>query len=376
MERVSDRRTDAGATAVSQPPYYLWAPEGKSTSVRLDFDVVDRLNTEVMRGLGAVPRRGAEVGGLLLGSIETGLHTVVHIRDFEPVPCEHKRGPSYLLSENDERTFADAVARWRSDDGRLQVVGYCRSHTRDGLSLAIEDLEILDKYFNLPGQVTLLIRPFATKVARAGFFLRENGIIDPVASPLEFPFRRKELGGASPSSTSRHLGLEDTQVSQPVENALAGLPAAPATDDPTPPSAARDILTSPEQVKRSWVWIPLSFVFLMLGVLIGFQVAMNGFRPAPVPPTASVDFSLGLQVSRTAGETIVTWNRAAAALRTASHGLLHIRDGNFYRAVDLRPADLKNGSVIIRRVSPAVELRLEVFQAPNLYVSESSIAPK
>lgn len=366
MERVSDRRSDE-ATAAPPAPYFVWAPEGKSVTIRLDFDVVDRLNTEVMRGLGAVPRRGAEVGGLLLGSIEmAGGATVVHVRDFESIACEHKRGPSYLLSENDERVFAEAVARWRSDDGRLQVVGYCRSHTRDGLSMALEDLELFERHFSQPGQVALLIRPFATKVSRAGFFIRENGRIDPAASPLEFPFRRKELGGAVPAPSSRGLGVEDPQT-VPLATLAVG-------DDATQRVTTSTVqpITSPEQVKRSWVWIPLSFVFLMLGVLIGFQVAVNGFRPAPSAPAAPLDFALGLEVQRAGEASTVTWNRGALAIRDASHGLLHIRDGNFYRAVDLRPADLKNGSVIVRKVSPNVEFRLEVFQNQRLYVTETS----
>ena len=367
MERVSDRRS-AEATAAPPAPYFVWAPEGKSIAIRLDFDVVDRLNTEVMRGLGAVPRRGAEVGGLLLGSIEMeGDATVVHVRDFESIACEHKRGPSYLLSENDERIFAEAVARWRSDVGRLQVVGYCRSHTRDGLSLALEDLELFERHFSQPGQVALLIRPFATKVSRAGFFIRENGRIDPAASPLEFPFRRKELGGPMPAPSSRSLGVEDPQTMP-----LAALASGEETTQRVAASSTVEPITSPEQVKRSWVWIPLSFVFLMLGVLIGFQVAVNGFRPAASAPAATVDLALGLDVQRNGEESTVTWNRGALAIRDASHGLLHIRDGNFYRAVDLRPADLKNGSVIVRKVSPNVEFRLEVFQNQRLYVTETS----
>ena len=362
MERVSDRRPED--TTASPAPFYVWAPEGKRFSVRLDFDVVDRLNSEVMRGLGAVPRRGAEVGGLLLGSMETeGERAIVHVRDFEPIACEHKRGPSYLLSENDERTFAEAVARWRSDDGRLQVVGYCRSHTRDGLSLALEDLELMERYFPQDHQVALLIRPFATKVARAGFFFRESGRIDPAASPLEFSFRRKEMGGAPPTSSTRSLGVEDPQAS-PLVALSSGASSA------LPPASLEAPATTPEQVRRSWVWIPLSFVFLMLGVLIGFQVAVNGFRPAPVA-APKLDFALGIQAIRSGDETNVTWDRSSLPVRNATHGLLHIRDGNFYRAVDLRAADLKNGSVLVRKVSNQVEFRLEVFQNQNLWISET-----
>lgn len=390
MERLSEQRAEEPSLLAPSPHYYVWSPGGKSPEIRLDFDVIDRLNTEVMRGLGAVPRRGAEVGGLLLGSIDGGERTVVHIRDFEPISCEHKRGPSYLLSENDARGFAESVARWRSDDSRLQVVGFCRSHTRDGLFLAPEDLELFDRYFDHPSQVVLLIRPFATKVARAGFFFRENGTIDPAATLLEFPFRRKELGGPLPASPgNRNFGMDDTAPILPRANDAGAVlpspagglkPPTPSASTPSEPPPVKDLdpVTTPEQVRRSWVWIPLSFVFLMLGVLIGFQVAIHGLKPptkpAPVPhPIETV--SLGLNVLHLPDETNVTWNRNSPIIRAAIRGVLHIREGAYYRAVDLRAADLRNGSVIVRKVTHKVEFRLEVYQKDNLYVSESSVLP-
>jgi len=94
------------------PGYYVWAVPGNPVAVHLRLDVVDRLGAEFLRGLGAVPKRGAEVGGVLLGSIEPGLvkdTSIVRIEDFEPVPCSYVRGPSYLLSEEDRKLF-DEIA--------------------------------------------------------------------------------------------------------------------------------------------------------------------------------------------------------------------------------------------------------------------------
>src|SRR5271163_4583659 len=116
------------------PGYYVWEPPGKSLVVHLHIDVIDRLSAEVMRGFGAVPKRGAEVGGILLGTIEEGEQTVVRVEDFEPVACDYKRGPSYLFTEEDGAAFDDACARWLPDSSRpVYAVGYFRSHTRDGL---------------------------------------------------------------------------------------------------------------------------------------------------------------------------------------------------------------------------------------------------
>src|SRR3984957_7354789 len=123
------------------PGYYIWELPGKPVVVHLLLDVIDRLLAEVMRGFGAVPKRGAEVGGVLLGSIERdsadsaqGQGTVVLIEDFEPVEGGYTRGPSYLFSEEEREIFEDSCARWQPDASRASyAVGYYRSHTRSGM---------------------------------------------------------------------------------------------------------------------------------------------------------------------------------------------------------------------------------------------------
>jgi len=116
--------------------YYVWEVEGQPVEIHLHLDVVDRLAPEIMRGFGAVPKRGAEVGGVLLGTIEPGDRTIVRIEDFEPVACDYKRGPSYLLTEDDSEAFEDVCARWQPEESeQTYAVGYYRSHTRDGLTL-------------------------------------------------------------------------------------------------------------------------------------------------------------------------------------------------------------------------------------------------
>src|SRR4051794_27540928 len=116
------------SAASSGSPFYVWEAPGKPVSINLRFDVVDRLSPEMLRGLGALKRRGAEVGGLLLGTCESGLHQKVTIEDFEPVPTEYLTGPSYNLSQNDLVAFEAAIERRRSDShSGLQVVGFYRS---------------------------------------------------------------------------------------------------------------------------------------------------------------------------------------------------------------------------------------------------------
>lgn len=157
---------------------YLWQVPGKPLTVEIDFDAVDNILMEVMQGFGAVPRRGVEVGGILLGKAEGGDSRMVRVADFEPVLCEHARGPSYLLSEADRRRFRETLERWGPEAAnRLYAVGMFRSHTRDGLALSEHDLDVLNECFPDPAAVFLLVKPFATRVSVGGFFFREEGRI-------------------------------------------------------------------------------------------------------------------------------------------------------------------------------------------------------
>src|SRR5579863_6012003 len=251
-----------GSRTQDVPGYYVWQASGKPVEVHLQLDVLDRLASEIMRGFGAIPKRGAEIGGLLLGTITPGTPAIVRIEDFEPVPCHYRRGPSYLFTEDDSAAFEQAFEHSKPDPSRsIYAVGYFRGHTREGLSLAPEDVELLDQFFPGPAHVALLVKPFGTKVSMAGFFAREDGVF-PETTPLEFPFGRRELTGLEPPS-QRSL-----------------LERRPCTDDSAAPAPLRDAAypgrdTAAPKPRASWVWIPLSFIFLLLGAALGYQAAVN-----------------------------------------------------------------------------------------------------
>src|SRR5262249_42211937 len=82
--------------------------------------------------------------------------------------------------------------------GGLSVVGFYRSHTRDGLYMDEADLSVAQHYFPDAGNVFLLIKPFASRTSIGGFFFWENGEINRQSSYLQFPFHREEWGGGEP----------------------------------------------------------------------------------------------------------------------------------------------------------------------------------
>lgn len=378
---AESRTVDHLEVTPAQSDFYRWEVPGKKVSVCLSFDAIDRLVMEVMRGFGAIPRRGAEVGGVLVGSVENdGNTTVVRIEDFEPVHCDHRRGPSFLLADPDAARFTAAISKHQS-----RVVGVYRSHTREGLGLTPEDLNLFDHYCPDASAVFLLIKPYATKVSQAGFFFREaDGSVRTESSYLEFPFRRKELGGGA-SERPRERGQapsyeqhsEPRHYDRPSAPEPAYYPDSPASAEelqaalasyPVPPPVA-DGESAVAKFRRTNVWIPLSFIFLLLGVLVGFQAAI-AYRPSRTAGVLNDAYTLGLSVARTGDNLHVRWDRNSHAIRVAQRGVLTITDGTYSTTVDLDVAQLQNPSVFYRNMSSTVRLRLEVFTKERNSVAE------
>jgi hypothetical protein len=355
--------------------YYVWEVPGQSVVVHVRLDVVDRLAAEVMRGFGSVPKRGAEVGGFLIGTIRPGVPAIVRIDDFEPVACEYRRGPSYLFTEEDGVALEDGWRRLQpSVSPSAYAVGYFRSHTRDGFSLALEDLELLDRLFPGPAQVALLIKPYATKVSVGGFFIREHGEF-PESTPLEFPLRRRELLGEEPAPRrplaegrmkrrgERSAGAAIAAPEEPPQTAFRFAGYEPAMLRDTEPASARS------RMPRGWMWFPVIFLFMLLGGALGYELAVTfGARAAAI---AVQDLSLSLSVKKSGDNLRLSWSRRSPAVRYAQRGLLEIDDGGYTRPVALDAAQLQNGSLIYRSVSNSVRFRMTVFPQARLSVVET-----
>lgn len=355
--------------------YYVWEVPGQSVIVRVRLDVVDRLAAEVMRGFGSVPKRGAEVGGFLIGTIRPGVPAMVRIDDFEPVACEYRRGPSYQFTEEDGVALEDGWRRLQpSVSPSAYAVGYFRSHTRDGFSLASEDLELLDRLFPGPAHVALLIKPYATKVSVGGFFVREQGEF-PEVTPLEFPLRRRELLGEEPAPRrslaegrregrgERSTGAVATISEEPSQAAFRFAGSEPAQAAEAEPASASS------RRPRGWVWLSLIFLFTLLGGVLGYELALTvGARTSAI---TAQDLSLSLSVKKSGDNLRLSWSPLSPAVRSARRGLLEIDDGGYTRPVALDAAQLQNGSLIYRSVSNSVRFRMTVFPQARVSVVET-----
>src|SRR5580704_12094511 len=126
--------------------------------------VLDDIRLAVVDAFFSLPRGGAEIGGILLGTHEPGR---VAISGYLALDCEHSTGPSFTLSSNDEAQLSELLA---SSPGK--VVGWYHSHTRSEIFLSEADMALHNRFFPEPWQVALVMKPHTFEPMRMGFFFR------------------------------------------------------------------------------------------------------------------------------------------------------------------------------------------------------------
>jgi hypothetical protein len=375
MERTeTTEAASAGSTA-----FYRWEVPGKSFSIQLSYDALDRLRAEASRGLGAAPRRGLEVGGILLGAIQRVPGPVVSIVDFAPVPCEYAFGPYYVLAEAERRAFREAMGqRRRAASGDVYAVGYYRSQIRDGLVFGEEDRRLFSACCPDEASVALVIKLRPGRPAEAGLFFRENGDIRPGPSYLPFVFDREALGGRAqhhpqpqapepspPLPSVRERNVAEREVS----HSGGGGAATHVADVPLPSFlVAADERQERKPGRRRHIL--LSTAVVLAGIALGTLIARQFELRIPQPSFGN-PYALDLMVLEYGDNLHLTWNRDAPAIRDATAGILVIADGDQSRSMELDAAQLRSGSVIYRRMTTQVRFRLEVMLQEKRSVSES-----
>jgi hypothetical protein len=336
------------STGTQSPEYYTWAAPGKPVRFELSLNLVDSLLREVMRGFGAIPRKGVEAGGILIGSVSERNPLAVRIEAFEPIPCQHRHGPTYTLTPDELRAMKQAVVRCDpSRDRRSYAVGYYRSHLRPGLALSETDLAMYDAFFPDPSNVVLLIKPFATRASVGAFFFREAGEVHGETSYREFPFRRADLAGAQPD-----LPPDDPPPAPPEPEAPADPPPAPAASS----NRGKPLLFAVAGL--------LAGLLAAVGVAYRFPAALDLVKSGP-------PYALNLQAGIEGNLLQIRWDRNSPAILNAESAVLTIDDGAQRRILELSPGTLRQGRMTYDHQSPEVRIWLEIVAGERHSVSES-----
>jgi hypothetical protein len=185
-------------------PYYLWAVDGKPVRVEIALSVVERLSALIAESFRISPDNPRETTGILLGrAAKSGSLQTIWIDDFEPI----QGAPSQLRKIRDQLP-----------------VGLYRGRGGDGLRLDASDAARIEKLFNRPDLVYLLVQPAAGAPAQAAFFVQENARIQGFAPLREFPFHAELLRtGGYPLTEGLGRRSAARSRSAPLGLAIAGL---------------------------------------------------------------------------------------------------------------------------------------------------------
>jgi proteasome lid subunit RPN8/RPN11 len=364
--------------------------------------VLDDIRLAVVDAFFSLPRGGAEIGGLLLGS---GDGERVAITGYEALDCQHALGPSFTLSPHDEAQLAEMIAGARRNPPNRQPVGWYHSHTRSEIFLSEPDQAIHNRFFPEPWQVALVLKPHTFEPMRAGFFFRErDGSMRTKASYQEFrlePMPLRVAGPPAPDSPAAHQpehedsGSRGTLVGAPLPLPVQPVPPA------EPPKARRRVpitreipveLGQPAETAPAgtpgFQWLKperpgrvlKAMAILAVGLAIGGagyqtrqywlpQVMANSHAVLPQEP----DPPLALAVSDDNGQLKIQWDRNTPAVRNAREATLEVTDGGGApQSVRLDRAHMASGGFTYARQAERVDVTLVVADSDGRVVKEQT----
>jgi proteasome lid subunit RPN8/RPN11 len=395
-----------------------WSVPQCPFTIEASARVLDDIRLAVVDAFFSLPRGGAEIGGILLGKFTGDRLTIT---DYAALECEHAHGPSFTLSEPDEKRLVDLLSIHGSFGGGSRPVGWYHSHTRSEIFLSEADLGIHARFFPEAWQVAMVMKPHTFQPARIGFFFREAdgsihatesyqevtleglrvqampGPVPTVATTEELPVRRSEPAPAvvaAPVAVPEAAPLP-TPPPAPIPQPEPPLPAAAIIGDgSTPPPAkpalpvparvaakARDVAPpsfgmEPERTPRNWSWLVIAAV--VLGISAGAFQTRQMWMPrvtAAVQPAANGPVlapSLGLNSIDRNGQLQINWNPNSPAIRRASDAILEITEGTSTpQAIQLDSVHLQAGNFTFAREAEKVDIKLIVHQANGPDVREA-----
>lgn len=340
---------------MSTPTHYEWLPEGASVPVRLSFDALDIISQAVSQGFAAVPKRGAEVGGILLGRVAADGAAVIEAA--ESVTCSYAYGPAYELTNDDLDRF-QAIMTAAAAAGDHKPIGMFRSVTGTAFAPTASDTTLFDLLFPEQNSLMLVVKPDSTRVSRAGFFLRQGKKL-PAATPLEFPFSRKLLGGGSRRRRDDAPPPVMAEIPPVVTVAPVELP------EPAPPAASVVAPSVTPAAPQRRISLNLGFILASVTLAAALGLAGGYFLGRKVPLTADpARYSVRLAIEDRVTELVIQWDTKAEALRTAAGGRLRIKGGTgTVSVVPLEFDQLRAGrAVFAGNGSQGIEAELELRQ--------------
>ena len=365
---------------MSDTKYGSWVVPESPVDVEYSLVVIEEIRQVVADGFQRLQRGGIEVGGVLYGTREDRTLKVLAMRE---IACEHARGPTFHLSDNDRAALTAQLERDK-DDMRLEgmlVVGWFLSHTRSDVTLQQSDLDTYSGFFPEPWQVTLVVHPGRAGLMRAGFFVREpDGSVRGERSYQEFNFPDRLAAVLDRPLRERR---PPPPTEPPPERFPAPLAAAPQepvdprefeTREPIPqqqydaPSFGQPSRQIPQYAPypNTGRKMPWTIIGIVVAALIIAVIGMRFFGPQLNAEP------LSLAVIEHDGQLQIQWNRASQSIAGSGGGTLQIVDGQDKRDIPMSRIELAQGNFTYVRRSGDVQVRLIVLTSGGQRMEEAS----
>jgi proteasome lid subunit RPN8/RPN11 len=358
---------------MSDAKFGSWLVPESPVDVEYSLIVIDEIRQVVADGFQRLQRGGIEVGGVLYGTRE---ERVVKVTAMREIACEHARGPTFHLSDNDRAALKAQLARDKEDSrlAGLQVVGWFLSHTRSDVTLQQSDLDTYNGFFPEPWQVTMVVHPGRTGTMRAGFFVREpDGSVKGERSYQEFNFPERMAGVLDRPPRERRPAVEAAgdrvatarSATRPETVETAETPERVEYEAPMfgqPARAVPQYAPYPNTRRK----IPWAIIAVVAAALV---LAVLGLRF--LGPQLHVE-PLSLGVIERDGQLQINWNHASQSIAGATAGTLDIVDGGEKRSIPLNRSELAQGNFTYMRRSGDVEVRLAVTSSGGGRMEEAS----
>ena len=365
---------------MSETQFATWTVPESPVDIEYSLVVLDEIRQVVAEGFQRLSRGGIEVGGVLYGAVKGRTVRIMAMRE---IACEHARGPTFHLSDNDRTLLIFQLDREREDPrlSGMTAVGWFLSHTRSEITLQQSDLETYGAFFPEPWQVTMVIRPGRAGAMRAGFFVREaDGTVktDQSYHDFLFPDRAPGMGERLRERVAQGERGAPAERSIPADRALAeerGTPAerrAPRFDatsetvrPPLPPEHEYEPAGFYPLPRRKLPWGVIGIVAAALFLaILGLRFFGPRLKAEP----------LSLAVSDRDGQLQIHWNPRSESIVNATRAALDFIEGgstNDKQTAFLGPQELASGNFTYSRKTGDVQVRM-VVTGPDGPIEEGS----
>lgn len=331
--------------------FYVPDTSDSPAAAQVRLGLVHELGFEMLEAFKSIPRRGLEIGGILLGRVEPGegerARPTIFVEGYETVECEHEYGPSYEFSPRDRLIFEQAVSRRRNQPpGEPRPVGFFRSQTGADPDFNEQDIGIARDLFSRQPALCLVVKPFVDRPGAARIGIWSDDAFHPLTT---FPFKAGALlEGGFP---------------------IVG-PPKDADGDATPAPAVAQVtsLAAPARAWHSWALSGAAAAMLLASLAIWAR--SHSATPAAPQYAPAPDSGVSLHVERRDGSAILSWNRAAPDAQLAQSALLVITDADKRHELRLNRAELQTGRVVYVPESDDVSFQLQLL-APGRSATES-----